>query len=593
MPLDFEDINKYNSELLNLLTTNLPDMLWAKDLDGKYIYVNQAICSGLLMAKDTHEPIGKDDVFFALREREAHKDKPQWHTFGELCFDSDKIVIENNRPMKFEEFGNIKGKELFLEVYKAPIYDDEGDIIGVIGSGRDITELKMTQKKLQKTLDDLEIQHKKMHYQANHDVLTGLPNRHLLIEKLEHSINLSVRHKRKVAVLFMDVDNFKEINDSLGHNVGDGILVELSQRLQSKTRKSDTLARLGGDEFCILLTDVTDLEDVTDFITNIMNLLTEPFFIGQSSIYMNLSIGISIYPNDSDNVNTLMKNADSAMFKAKNNGKNRHCFYDRTMTQKAFERVFLETALREALEKDEFVVYFQPQIDARDDSLVGMEALVRWQHPVLGLVPPNKFIPLAEDTGMIVKLDRVVMQKAMSQFRLWHQAGLKPGKLSLNLAMKQLETSDFIDYLDSLIKEENCKINFLELEVTESQIMHNPEKSIEVLHKINDLNISLAIDDFGTGYSSLAYLKRLPINKLKIDRSFIKDLPSDPEDIALSKTIISLCKNLNLDVIAEGVETVEQKDFLLDNGCNLIQGYYYSHPLSVEKMTEYLKKNSK
>jgi diguanylate cyclase (GGDEF)-like protein len=593
MSIDFEDINKYNSELLNLLTTNLPDMLWAKDLDGKYIYVNEAICKGLLMAKDTSEPIGKGDVYFALREREAHKDNPQWHTFGELCFDSDKVVIENNKPMKFEESGNVKGKELFLEVYKAPIYDDTGNIIGVIGSGRDITELKTTQKKLQKSLDDLKVQHKKMHYQANHDALTGLANRHLLIEKLDHSINLSVRHKRKVAILFMDVDNFKEINDSLGHNVGDDILIELSQRLQSKTRKADTLARLGGDEFCILLTDVSDLEDVTNFITNIMDLLTEPFFIGQSSIYLNLSIGISIYPSDSDNVNTLMKNADSAMFKAKNDGKNRYCFYDKTMTQKAFERVFLETALREALEKDEFVVYFQPQIDARDDSLVGMEALVRWQHPVLGLVPPDKFIPLAEDTGMIVKLDRVVMQKAITQFTLWHKSGLKPGRLSLNLAMKQLETSDFIDYLDTLIQEENREINFLELEVTESQIMHNPEKSIEVLHKIHDLNISLAIDDFGTGYSSLAYLKRLPINKLKIDRSFIKDLPSDPEDIALSKTIISLCENLNLDVIAEGVETVQQKEFLLDNGCNLIQGYYYSRPLSVDKMTEYLEENFK
>lgn len=588
MQFDLKNINKYNSELLKLLTENLPDMLWAKDLDGKYIYVNQAICDNLLMATNTLEPIGKGDLFFALREREKHKDRPDWHTFGELCFDSDQIVIDNDKAMKFEESGNVKGELLYLEVYKAPIYNDDGEIIGTIGSGRDITQLKTIQLELEKSVKQLDSQQVKMNYQSTHDSLTDLPNRSLLVDRLEQSINLATRHKRKVAILFMDLDNFKEINDSLGHNIGDDILIEFTKRLKNKMRRSDTLARLGGDEFCVLLTDITDLDDVLDFVSKSMSILHEPFLIGNNSLYINMSIGVSMYPNDSDNINTLLKNADAAMYKAKNNGKNTYCFYDQTMTEKAFERVFLETALREALDKDEFIVYFQPQMNAKNSTIIGMEALVRWNHPIMGIVSPDKFIPLAEDTGMIVQLDRVVMKKALTAYSKWKKEGLTTGKLSLNLAIRQLAEDDFLDYIKDMIAQKECLAENIELEVTESQIMKNPEKSIEVLKRINSLNISLAIDDFGTGYSSLAYLKRLPIQKLKIDRSFIKDLPVDAEDIAISKTIISLCENLNLLVIAEGVETDEQKDFLLENGCDLIQGYYYSRPLPEDKMREFL-----
>ena len=591
MPFKLEDLKEHNSDLLNLLTEHLPDMLWVKDLDGIYMYANKAICDGLLMAKDIQEPIGKGDVFFALREREAHKDKPDWHTFGELCFNSDVDVIEKNRAMKFEEYGNVKGKLMYLEVYKAPFYDIDGNIIGTVGAGRDITELKKIQMDLQKSLKTLDEQREQLEYQANHDSLTDLPNRVLFIDRLQQSMNLADRYDKKVAVLFIDLDHFKEINDSLGHHIGDKILVEFSNRMKNLIRKSDTISRLGGDEFCIILNEITDVDIITNFILNSMEITKEPFIVCGRKLHVGMSIGISMYPNDGDSSNILLQNADAAMYKAKESGRGTYSFYDEEMTNRALERISLETELRNALKEDELVVYFQPQIDASNDKLVGMEALVRWRHPSLGLISPDKFIPLAELTGLIVDLDRVVMKKALFQFKEWHKIGLDPGKLAMNLAMKQIESGDLIEFLDELLKSEECSYDNIELEITENQIMKDPDISIKVLEALNKLGISIAIDDFGTGYSSLAYLKRLPIKKIKIDKSFIDGLPNDAEDVAISKTVISLCKSLDLKVIAEGVETEQQKDFLFENGCKFIQGYFYSHPLSAQDMTKYLQKN--
>ena len=563
-------------------------MLWVKDLDGKYIYANKAICDGLLMAKDIDEPIGKGDVFFALREREAHKDKPDWHTFGELCFNSDIDVIENDKAMKFEEYGNVKGKLFYLEVYKAPFYDKDGKTIGTVGAGRDITKLKKIQHDLEKSLKVLDLQRKQLEYQANHDSLTGLPNRILFMDRLEQSIRLAQRNKKQVAVLFIDLDHFKEINDSLGHTIGDKVLVEVSQRIESNMRKSDTLSRLGGDEFCIILDELTNLDDLSDIIVNGMLALKEPIKVDGNTLYIGMSVGISLYPSDGKDSATLMKNADAAMYKAKNDGRNRYRFYDEAMTKKASQRISLETALREALVKDELVVYFQAQVDAKNSCIVGMEALVRWNHPTKGLIPPDKFISLAESAGMIVELDRVVMRKALEAFTSWHINGIKTGKLSMNLAIQQLEDETFIDFLKELLEAKKCIAKLIELEVTETQIMNDPQKSIKTLEEISALGISISIDDFGTGYSSLSYLKRLPIDKLKIDKSFIDGVPSNVDDSAITKTIINLCQNLNLKVIAEGVETIEQKDFLVENGCDLIQGYYYSKPLPAHEMREFL-----
>ncbi|MEO1953143.1 MAG: EAL domain-containing protein, partial [Campylobacterales bacterium] len=544
MPFKIEDLKAHNSELLKLLTSHLPDMLWVKDLNGKYIYVNQAICDGLLMAKDTNEPIGKDDIFFALREREAHKEQADWHTFGELCFNSDQDVIDKNKAMKFEEWGNVKGKLMYLEVYKAPFYDKDGNIIGTVGAGRDITEMKKVQTNLEKSLKTLSEQKEQLAYQASHDTLTKLPNKILFLDRLKHSIELAKRNKQFVAVLFIDLDNFKEVNDSLGHDVGDELLIEVSNRMNIGLRKSDTLSRLGGDEFTIIVNNVSKVEDLSRIIQTIIKTFKEPIIIGNNTLYVNMSIGISIYPNDAKDVNDLLKHADSAMYKAKANGKNTYCFYDEDMTKKALDRILLETALREALsKKDEIIVYYQPQVEANKDKLVGMEALVRWKHPENGFIYPNTFIPLAESTGMIIELDRLVMTKAIKQFATWERDGLNPGKLSMNLAMKQLESSDFLDFIKNLLDEEEYSYSNIEFEVTESQIMQDPKKSIEILNKLSNLGISISIDDFGTGYSSLSYLKKLPINKLKIDKSFVDNLPSDLEDVAIARTVINLCES--------------------------------------------------
>ena len=579
MAFELSNLKGHNSELLKLLTQHLPDMLWVKDLDGYFIYVNQAVCDGLLMAKDVLEPIGKNDVYFALRERAFNQDKPYWHTFGELCSDSDYVVIENNKAMKFEEYGNIKGELLYLEVFKAPFYDKDGKIIGTVGVGRDITELKKIQLDLEKNLQVLE-------YQANHDDLTDLVNRKLFTKKLNDCTQKSPEDR--LAILFIDLDDFKEVNDSFGHDYGDKILLEARDRIQSFIKDSDVLSRFGGDEFCILLNDTRSNESISLFVENIMQAFKKAFSIKNLTSYISISVGVSLFPDNGNDANTLLKNADAAMYKAKHDGKNRYRFYNEEMTKRALEKVYLETELRKAFNNDELVVYYQAQIDASDDTLVGMEALVRWNHSSMGFVYPDRFIPIAENNGMIVELDRIVMKQAVSQFSQWKKAGLNPSKISINLTIKQIEEDDLVDFIKMLVEEENILYSDLEFEITETQIMNNPEESIKTLHKISDLGISLAIDDFGTGYSSLVYLKKLPINKLKIDKSFVDNLPSDTKDAAISKTIISLCENLDFKVIAEGVETKEQKEYLLENNCNLIQGYLYSKPISAQDMTEYL-----
>lgn len=307
--------------------------------------------------------------------------------------------------------------------------------------------------------------------------------------------------------------------------------------------------------------------------------LSTPMTVKDNILYVSSSIGISIYPDDGESSQNLLKFADSAMYKAKDEGRNNYQYYNAIMTELAFERVVMETSLRSALKNEEFVVYYQPQVNGATNRLIGMEALVRWQHPTMGLVSPSKFIPLAEATGLIVELDRFVMKTAMTQIASWYKEGLNPGVLAMNLAIKQLKKKDFFVMFKALMKETKCKAEWLELEVTEGQIMTNPEEAIIMLNKIKDLGIALAVDDFGTGYSSLAYLKRLPIDKLKIDQAFVRGLPSDEEDVGITKAVIALAKSLNLKVIAEGVETQEQKAFIVENGCENIQGYFYSRPI--------------
>lgn len=401
---------------------------------------------------------------------------------------------------------------------------------------------------------------------------------------MKQAKNRALRHNLKFGLLFIDLDNFKNINDSYGHDEGDIVLKYVADELNLLIRAEDTLARLGGDEFIVIVEELESLDDISIIAKKIIELLKKPIEIKNSKYYLGASVGVSIFPDDSENINDLIKFADTAMYDVKKNGKGYSKFYSHQMSQELLNRITIESEMRDAIKNEEFVVYYQPQIDARDDSLLGVEALVRWQHPTNGLIPPFKFIPIAEETGLIVELDRLVMKQAMQQWSDWYRDGFTPGVLCLNLSVKQLVQEDFLPTLKELLTQTSCKNEWIELEVTESHIMTNPEQSIHILNEISNMGIELAIDDFGTGYSSLSYLKKLPINKLKIDQSFVRELPNDEDDISIVKAIIGLAKSLNLKIIAEGVEVDSQKEFLLENGCRYIQGYIYSKPVPMNEI---------
>lgn len=428
-----------------------------------------------------------------------------------------------------------------------------------------------------------------MAYKAHHDELTHLYNRTLFMDRLEHAIHKAKRNGTQLAVLFIDLDRFKEINDSLGHAMGDEVLITIAKRLSEHMRDIDTIARLGGDEFTLIIEDVEEIQTVSQIAEKLVSILQEPIFIEEYQLYVTSSIGISIYPLDGENAQNLLSNADAAMYKAKEEGRNSYQYYTQELTSRAFERVAMETNLRHALEKDEFLLYYQPKTDGERDTMVGMEALIRWNHPEMGILSPYKFIPIAEETGLIVLIDQFVMKNVMEQVVRWRRDGLDTGVVSLNLARKELLQEKFADTVATMLAESGCKAEWIELEVTEGDIMKKPEQSIGVLKELKKLGFALAIDDFGTGYSSLSYLKRLPLDILKIDQSFVQGLPDDSEDAAIVRSIIALAESMGMSVIAEGVETLEQKNFLVENGCRLIQGYFYGRPMSVSQMSDRLR----
>jgi len=444
-------------------------------------------------------------------------------------------------------------------------------------------------RELNKELENLvEKRTRQLEHQAFYDPLTELPNKALFQKKLEKSLENADKSKKKLALLFIDLDRFKQINDSLGHHVGDEVLRLVAQRLLLTIAINDTLSRLGGDEFTLIIENIENLDRVKKSAQKILDALSEPIEINGTSFYISPSIGISIYPEDGDIVN-LLKNADAAMYKAKDEGRNNYQFYSSEMTQEALDKVMLQGSLRQAIENDEFIVYYQPQVDAKAHKVVGLEALVRWVHPQDGIVSPADFIPLAEETGLIVDIDKIVMKKAMEQVALWHKKDMYHGTLSLNLAAKQLAKPTCLEFLQSRLQEYSFDPSWLELEVTESDIMQHPTEAIAKLEKIHSLGIRISIDDFGTGYSSLSYLKRFPIDKLKIDQSFVRDIPENEDDVAIVRAVIALGNSLGMSLIAEGVETQEQKEFLVENGCSKIQGYFYAKPMVAKELEKFFK----
>lgn len=573
--LQINDKIAQQNTILNAVLNGTPDLIFYKDYlhgNGQYLGCNRAF--ELFVGKSKSQIVGHTDLTVFGNK------------IGTTFQSYDKKVLQAKRSVINDEWVTYpSGKKVLLSTSKSPLYLDENHILGVLGVSRDISQytlLESENKEQKKTLE----------YQTYYDQLTGLPNRTLLLDRIEQEIKLAHRKNSALAVILIDLDHFKAINDSLGYQIGDLVIIEIAKRLQNTLLETDTVARLGGDEFAVLLSGLKNTDYNTDYVVDIVDNLQEAMKevinILEHHFYCTLSIGITLSPNDGLNAEVLLKNADAAMYKAKNEGRNGYSFYKQEMTEKAFERIVMESSLRNAINNNEFVVYYQPQIEVTTQKIVGIEALIRWQHPVMGMVSPAKFITLAEETGFIVELDQWTMRCAMKQVVCWYALGLNPGVLALNLAMKQLQQKNFVQMLSDMLQETQCKAEWLALEVTEGQIMVNPENAILILEKVSAMGIELAVDDFGTGYSSLSYLKRLPINKLKIDQSFVRGLPEDEDDGAITKAVIALAKNLHLSVIAEGVETIEQVKFLTENGCYHVQGYYYGKPMPVDEMEHYL-----
>ncbi|MFA7059751.1 MAG: EAL domain-containing protein [Pedobacter sp.] len=423
----------------------------------------------------------------------------------------------------------------------------------------------------------------------NYDTLTGLPNRNLLHDRLKLSIAQGIREHHLVGVLILDLDRFKGINDTLGHLAGDQLLMTISKRLSACIRESDTLARLGGDEFVIILNNAGSEEGITAVSKKILALVSEPIYIDGHEIYITGSIGISVYPMNGEDGQTLLKHADLAMYQAKELDRNNFQFFSREMNVKVLERMILENSMRKALEREEFFLVYQPQIDVRSGKIVGMEALLRWNHPDMGLLAPDRFIYLAEETGLIIPIGEWVLQTACRQNKAWQDEGLPPVKIAVNLSGKQFDQQTLDEAIAAILMETGLDPKWLEIEITESAVMKNAEISIGILRKLKDMGITLAIDDFGTGYSSLSYLKHFPISRLKIDRSFVRDIITNPDDAAIAEIIIAMAQTLKLDVIAEGVETRDQMEFLSFNNCVEMQGYLFSRPVMAEQFAQFLR----
>jgi diguanylate cyclase (GGDEF)-like protein/PAS domain S-box-containing protein len=459
------------------------------------------------------------------------------------------------------------------------VKNEDGNTINYVAVFEDITESKRSQSQL--------------HALVNHDPLTGLPNRRLFNELLDHAIKLAERDNYQVAVLFIDLDRFKAINDSLGHQVGDKLLREVSERISRCLRKNDVLARLGGDEFIVMLDKIHHQDQAELIAKMIIHSLQAEFNINNSEIFSTASIGISIFPKDGSDVDSTIKAADMAMYQIKNKGKNNYCFYSAELSKTVVERFIVESQLRRALERNQFEVYYQPQVSLINGDIIGAEALIRWNHPELGIVSPAKFIPVAEETGLIVPIGEWVLRQAALQAKEWIKVGYPMQWIAVNVSGIQIMRSNFADTVYGVLVETNCPANILELEITESTVMQNTEYVIDTFNRIKQLGVRLAIDDFGTGYSSLSNLKRLPLDKIKIDQSFVRGLPDDLDDAGITNAIYAMAKSLGFSVIAEGVETTAHADFLKNMGCEEAQGYLYSKPITAADFTHLLSLKNK
>ena len=460
-----------------------------------------------------------------------------------------------------------------LECYSRPRRIGE-QIVGRVWSFRDITERRQAETRLA--------------YMANYDSVTGLPNRHLLRERLDRAIKHEARSHRHLAIMFLDLDNFKSINDTLGHDVGDRVLQVVANRLLACLRESDTVARIGGDEFTVLVEDMTTMESIAALAQQIIDSLSLPFPLDGREMFCTVSVGIAIYPDDSESLDGLMKSADSAMYRAKEQGRNTYRFFTEDMHRRAYERLLLENRLRGALKRGEFQLHYQPQIDVVSGATVGIEALLRWNDEERGLVPPVEFIGVLEDTGMIVEVGHWVLEEACAFNQSLREIGLPPIRVAVNISPRQFRQKGLVESIRQILSNTGLGAEYLDLEITES-VLVDAVDAPDVLERLSGMGVRLSIDDFGTGYSSLSYLKRFPIDTLKIDRSFVRDIMTDSDDAAITVAIIALSRSLRLKVLAEGVETAEQLASLRHHGCDEIQGFLYARPMPGDALVAWLR----
>jgi diguanylate cyclase (GGDEF)-like protein/PAS domain S-box-containing protein len=537
--------------------------IFQSDLSGHYLSVNPAMARMLGYDSPQELLTSVTDI-----SRQVYAD-PKGRQAFQLLMEEQK-TIQNFECQVYRK----DGSEIWISVNARAVSKD-GVLIGYEGTNVDITNRKVAEERVQ--------------YLAYYDALTGLPNRTLLQDRLTKALASARRQKGKVALLFLDLDQFKTINDSLGHSFGDLFLQAVAERLKRFAREQDTVARVGGDEFVIVLTAVKDVADAAVAAERIMNAMTAACVIQGRSLSISCSVGISISPEHGTDCETLIKNADAAMYCAKQGGRNRFRFFTEDMNAQVMERLTLENSLRLALGREELFLVYQPQMDIATGRITGLEALLRWQHPELGLVPPDKFIRIAENSGLIVPIGEWVLRTACRQARKWQDEGLPAVPVAVNVSAVQFRQEGFCELIQRVLHETGLAPQYLELELTESLLLSSADVTFSVLQELKAMGLKLAIDDFGTGYSSLSYLKHFPVSKLKIDRSFVRDVAVNPDDAAITNAIISMAKSMNLKVIAEGVENEAQMSFLRAHQCDEIQGYYFSKPLTVDAVVDKLR----
>lgn len=556
-----------SEKLHRYIVNSSPDIIYMLDPEGHFTFLNERV--EVLLGYRTEDLLGKH-YSAILHEEDVEQAQYRFNErrTGERASRNVELRLKCrdgiSAPRLFES------SELPIEMSAMGVYartesGGRGEFLGTYGVARDITDRKKAEEIIS--------------YQANHDLLTGLPNRTLLKDRLSLAISHSRRNSQSLAVLFLDLDRFKLINDTLGHVAGDELLQSVSSRLKDCLREGDTLARVGGDEFMLLLPEVRTDDDAARVAEKVIQVLKQPFVIDGHDVFVSVSIGVSIYPRDGKTMDTLIKNADIAMYHIKERGKDGVQFFSHHMNATLSRYLSLESGMRKALELGQFRVYYQPQVDVSTGQVVGLEALIRWQHPTRGLLPPMEFVPLAEENGLIIPIGEWLLRTACEEIARWRKAGLPPVRIAVNLSALQVEQPQFVERVIAVLDENDLPGSLLELEITENVIMKDMDIVVQKLRHLSSRGIRIAIDDFGTGYSSLSYLRKLPIHTLKIDRSFVHDIRYEAGDGSIVTAIVAMAKGLRLKLIAEGVEHAVQLEYLRELGCHEMQGYLFSRPL--------------